>query len=70
MARRAPAPPPPLLAWCEAREIKRMAAERAALADQIARMRPRSRRRTVLAARLADITRRQLARETELRRGA
>ncbi|MBB4018212.1 hypothetical protein GGR16_003246 [Chelatococcus caeni] len=63
------ASPPPLLVWNDLQAIARMETERAALQDRIARLRPNSHRRVVLTAQLVELTKRQLALETELRKG-
>lgn len=59
-------PPAPLFRWRAEAEAARLASIRQDLHARIERLPPRSFRRVVLEARLADITARQLAIETSL----
>ena len=72
MAARAlrPAPPPPLLAWRELRELDGMRARRAELQARIAALPKHAHRRVALEARLGELTAAIIAREIQILRGA
>lgn len=58
----------PLFAWQELVAIDEMARERAAIIARMERLPRNSHRRIVLAARLTELTHRQLAAQVDLRR--
>lgn len=60
--------PLPLFSWQDAAEATRLDGERRVLKARILRLPPRSFRRVVLEARLADVTARQLRLEADMRR--
>ncbi|PZU89091.1 MAG: hypothetical protein DI527_16285 [Chelatococcus sp.] len=60
----------PLFAWQDLLAIEQMERERAALIARMAVLPPNSHRRVVLAARLQDLTHRQLAARVDLRRSS
>lgn len=59
--------PLPLFGWQDAAEAMRLEGERRALKERIVQLPPRSFRRVVLEARLADVTARQLRLEANMR---